>query len=277
MRFSLVMATINRDQEISRFLAKLDAQTYQDFELIIVDQNSDNRLRRVIETYQNHFTIRHLRSSVPGASRSRNLGLREAKGDIIGFPDDDCWYPEDLLAQVNSYFKNNSEWDVVSGSSAGESYWDRHPGTVNQFNVWKRGIEYSVFFRRDLVLKIGELDESFGPGSGSPCWAGEITDYMLRALNIGCHIYYDPNLVIHHPGPIHTNQSSKLDVIKPYHYAIGKGRVLRKSNAPLWFFAYQCIKPLTKSLLGLIQQRPEQQQLCWEVFQGILQGWKAEV
>ena len=32
MRFSLVMATINRDQEISRFLAKLDAQTYQDFD-----------------------------------------------------------------------------------------------------------------------------------------------------------------------------------------------------------------------------------------------------
>jgi hypothetical protein len=58
-------------------------------------------------------------------------------------------------------------------------------GTVNQFNVWKRGIEYSVFFRRDLVLKIGELDESLGPGSGSPCWAGEITDYMLRALNKG--------------------------------------------------------------------------------------------
>jgi glycosyltransferase involved in cell wall biosynthesis len=163
------MATINRDQEISRFLAKLDAQTHQDFELIVVDQNSDDRLCRVIETYQNRFTIRHLRSSVTGASRSRNLGLREAKGDIIGFPD-------------------------------------------------------------------------------------------------------DPSLAIHHPGPIHTNQSSKLDVIKPYHYAIGKGRVLRKSNAPRWFFAYQCIKPLTKSLLGLIQHRPEQQKLCWAVFQGIVQG-----
>ncbi|MBD2501919.1 glycosyltransferase family 2 protein [Anabaena azotica] len=277
MRFSLIMATLNRDKEISRFLAKLDNQTHQDFELIVVDQNSDNRVLEVLEPYQKHLIIRHIRSSIPGASRSRNLGLREAKGEIIGFPDDDCWYPEDLLARVNSYFENNPQWDVVSGSSAGESYWDRQPGMVTKFNVWKRGIEYSVFFRRDLVLKIGDLDESLGPGSGSRCWAGEITDYMLRALKVGCDMYYDPNLAVHHPGVIQTNQNNNFNVIKSYHYAIGKGRVLRKSNTPLWFVAYQCIKPLGQSILGLIQQRPEQQQLCWAVFQGIVQGWKEQV
>jgi glycosyltransferase involved in cell wall biosynthesis len=274
MYFSLIMATIRRTQEISRFLERLDTQTYRDFELIVVDQNSDNRLLEVLEPYKNHFPILHLHST-PGASRSRNVGIRKAKGDIIAFPDDDCWYPQDLLERVNNQLENHPEWDILSCTSAGDKYWDRQAGKVNRFNVWKRGIEYSVFLRRQLVTTLGDLDETLGVGSGTPWWAGEITDYMLRAIDKGYQIYYDPTIGVYHPGPIQTVEAVANDFSKHYHYAMGKGRVIRKSNSPFWFVTYQCTKPLVKAMLGLIQQRTEQRQIGWAVFKGIVEGWRS--
>jgi hypothetical protein len=140
--------------------------------------------------------------------------------------------------------------------------------------VWKRVIEYGIFLRRDLVAKVGYFDETIGPGAGTQWWAGEIADYMLRVLNAGYCVYYEPALAVYHPGPIQTTPSTGFSTTKSYHYALGKGRVLRKSNAPLWFVAYQCGKPLVNLLLGSIQQRPEKKQMSWDVFKGIVQGWR---
>lgn len=272
MYFTLIMATIERTQEISRFLAKLDAQTHQDFELIVVDQNPDDRLIEVFKPYQGKFPIVHLRST-KGVSRARNVGIKAAKGEIIAFPDDDCWYPENLLEKVRDRLNEHPNWDALSVTTAESNYWDKNSGIVNQFNVWKRVIEYSIFLRRDLVLKVGNLDEVLGVGSGTPYWAGEITDYMLRTLKAGYCVYYEPSLEVHHPGPIQIKPSSGFSVTKSYHYAMGKGRVLRKSNTPIWFFGYQCGKPLVNLMLGLIQQNPEKQQMSLAVFQGIVKGW----
>jgi glycosyltransferase involved in cell wall biosynthesis len=72
-RFSLVLATVERTDELRSFLASLDAQTYQDYELIVADQNPDERLAPIWAPYTTKT-----RSSVyerrEGASRARNLG-----------------------------------------------------------------------------------------------------------------------------------------------------------------------------------------------------------
>ena len=57
--------------------------------------------------------IRHLRSE-RGLSRASNIGLRVARGDIIAIPDDDCWYPKDLLATVAAWFESHPEFGLLS-------------------------------------------------------------------------------------------------------------------------------------------------------------------
>src|SRR5271166_4064415 len=96
---SLVVVTLNRVSELERLFASLDKQSYKDFEVILVDQNPD-------------LDIRHLRSG-RGLSRGRNVGLPFAKGDIICFPDDDCWYPEDLLETVKEWFDSHPEFGAL--------------------------------------------------------------------------------------------------------------------------------------------------------------------
>ena len=51
IRFSLVLSTINRTDEVRRFLTTLDSQTYRQFELIVVDQNKDGRLLPILKPY----------------------------------------------------------------------------------------------------------------------------------------------------------------------------------------------------------------------------------
>src|SRR2546427_827401 len=101
MKFSLVQATLGRTGELARFLRELDQQTYRSFELIVVDQNPDQRLAPILAPYESRFPVFHVRSE-KGLSRARNVGMRQIGGDVVAFPDDDCWYPPHLLEWVRN-------------------------------------------------------------------------------------------------------------------------------------------------------------------------------
>ena|SRR5208337_53067 len=98
---SLVVATVDRVAELERLFVSLDAQSYRDFEVIVVDQNPDDRLLPVLQQHTD-LAILHLRSG-RGLSHARNVGLLAAQGDILAVPDDDCWYPEQLLHCVSTW------------------------------------------------------------------------------------------------------------------------------------------------------------------------------
>src|SRR5580765_840255 len=101
--FSLIVATKGRTKELAEFIASAADQKQVAHELIVMDQNDDGRLENIVEAAARQGSrIRHLRCST-GVSRARNLGLRVAIGEIIAFPDDDCWYPPGILQQVSDW------------------------------------------------------------------------------------------------------------------------------------------------------------------------------
>ena len=59
---SLVVATVGRTQELSRMLASIDRQSLKGVELIIVDQNTDDRVEKLLEAWKETLTFRHVRS-----------------------------------------------------------------------------------------------------------------------------------------------------------------------------------------------------------------------
>lgn len=282
MKFSLILATLNRTSEVGHFLKTLDSQTYRDFELIIVDQNPDDRLLEFIQIYQNRFPILHLRSA-KGLSRARNVALEHISGDIVAFPDDDCAYQPEILERVANFFKKHPEWNGLVGRSVDEKgqsssgRWDSQVGAITQFNVWRRGTSFTIFLRKSTVVALGEFDESLGVGANTPWGSGEDIDYLLRAVNAG--LYYDPNVTVIHPIRIAQAQTAQPDVnkkpnfSKTYSYAMGRGRVLRKHNSPLWFVIYNWLRPLSGLVLSMLTGRFNRVRSYWESFQGRLQGW----
>ena len=98
MEMSLVVATVGRTVELQRFLESMRTQTRRDFEIIVVDQNDDDRLVPILEQAKGWgLDIRHVRQSEKNLSRARNTGIRLAEGAIVAFPDDDCWYEADAV------------------------------------------------------------------------------------------------------------------------------------------------------------------------------------
>ena len=122
MKISLILATKDRVKEIERFMQSLTHQGNGGLELIVVDQNADDRLESILENSKLSFPIIHLRSEV-GLSRARNVGMAFATGDTIAFPDDDCWYPAGLLARVVSELQSQLSVDGLTGRS--ERYSER--------------------------------------------------------------------------------------------------------------------------------------------------------
>ena len=99
---SVLMSTYNRAAYIKRAIDSVLAQTYKDFELIIVDDGSTDNTGEIIESYQDERII-----YLPLAQNSfycyaANYGLKKCKGDYVAFINsDDEWMPEKLEKQIH--------------------------------------------------------------------------------------------------------------------------------------------------------------------------------
>jgi glycosyltransferase involved in cell wall biosynthesis len=257
MKVSLILATKDRVAEVQRFLQSLADQEHKDLELVVVDQNKDRRLEPVVTAAKKEFSIIHLQST-PGLSHARNVGLAAATGDIISFPDDDCWYSKGLLARVVSVFQTSGSIDGVTGRSedgdgaASGGNFSRAQGRVGLGNVWKRGISYTIFLRSPVCAAVGSFDEELGVGANTPFGSGEETDYLIRTIKLGFNLQYLPDLVVFHPNPVLYNENHRR---KAFRYGVGMGRVLIKHRYTLAFNAYTILRPLGGALLSLIQLR----------------------
>jgi len=269
MKFSLITTTLGRTHELARLLKSVDAQTCRDFEVIVVDQNSRDLLDPILAPFRDRFPLSHIRSA-RGASRGRNAGLARARGEIITFPDDDCWYPPRVLEDAATLFAVHPEWDGLSGRPGGTPRWPERSGRIGRWNVWKRAIEWTMFLRRELVDHVGNLNENIGPGAGSLYGAGEGTEYLIRALAMNFRLVYQPSIEVFHETP---ELEFEVHMEKSRRYAMGQGRVLRLGRYPAWYAAYHWMRPLGGAALGLAKRQPKQSLVALAVVQGIISGY----
>jgi len=224
---SLIVATKDRVAELGRLLGSLENQVYREFEVIIVDQNPDDRLEAVLREVEG-LTIKHLRCS-PGASRARNMGLQAASGEIIGFPDDDCWYPIHLLRDISEWFRAHDKYGGLFGmlrDSDNKRVGPKspyYPCDCKPATLFTCGATPNGFLRREVTRTIGFFDERIGLGSPGNYQSGEDADYFIRALERGYQLRYDPEFTIHHPN-WHAMERVRQ---RAYSYALGGGFVMR--------------------------------------------------
>jgi glycosyltransferase involved in cell wall biosynthesis len=271
MHFSLVLATIGRERELYRLFDSLCAQTHQDFDTIIVDQNDDDRIDRLVAQYGGRLRLRHIRAPKGGHARANNVGLQYAGGELTGFPDDDCWYPADLLEQVERTFRERPDLGGISGREI-TGRWHRRAGCLNLMNLWKRHISFALFYRSSLIAGL-RFDESLGIGAGTRWGSGEETDYLIRAMQRGS-VWYDPALVVGHPQWAAAPYSEPIRT-KARSYAVGMGHVLKMHSYPLYFMAWQCFRPLAGVTLALFRGNVPKAAFHLAILSGRAEGWLA--
>lgn len=119
MKFSIVIPNYNSEKWIEKLLNSIVEQTYEDYEVIIVDDMSTDRSPELIKDY---IIDRHLQENfyfyTSGEKLwnggARNAGVEEAEGDYILFADCDDWfYSDSCLAEIASVIEKNNEPDLV--------------------------------------------------------------------------------------------------------------------------------------------------------------------
>lgn len=247
MKFSLIVPTLNRVQELERLFQSIAEQDYKAIEVIVVDQNPDDRLVALLATYRQQFPVLHLRESKSGQSRARNIGFGQVQGAIIAFPDDDCLYPVGLLTKIARFFENNPSkdglvtrvYDLHEDKNAFEPCGDDQSQELDYSKAYKVCVSCALFFRAPVAAQI-RFDEMLGPGAGTPWGCGDETDFVFRCLDAGFSFYYDASLIVRHPNPLKNNQFRK-QIRREYSYGLGRGYFLATHHLPksLLRFEYQ--------------------------------------
>lgn len=279
MRFSLVLGTVGRTEELGRYLDFLNRQTYRDFELIVVDQNDDDRIVPLLSPYRSYFPIHHLRAP-RGLSRARNVGLAIATGDVIAFPDDDCWYPPDLLQRVSEIFKTHPDLDGITGRFTDgegriEGRWLNKSVELTRFNVWRGAISFSIFLRKKVVKTVGGFNQALGVGAGTPWGAAEETDYLLRSMANGFKLEFFRDLILHHP--VKSYHFDDTACARQQKYEAGIGRVIRLNAYPIWYFPLICLRTCAGVAVALLRGRFAQARFKYVSILARIAGWHASI
>lgn len=251
---SLIMATVGRSEEIRRLVDSLTAQDEVLFELIAVDQNPDDRLVPILaEAHARGLTVQHLRLDQPNLSLARNLGIKAASYEIIGFPDDDCWYSPTCLAEIQRSFA------ATDAPDASIALWEeRDPKcatlpphllqwtTVSSF----RSVPISsitLFVRRHCLERVGGFDARLGVGR----WfgSGEETDLIMSLVRSGQRVLFVPAARVHHAvgSPAHK-PAGHWQALRQR--ARGTGAIYAKHRLPLQVVLRGLLSPLGKAVLG---------------------------
>lgn len=225
--FSIVIPTIGREKELEKLLESIKQQNYKKFEVIIVDQNQDNRLTKVVKKYKQVFTIKHYKVDFKGASKARNYGAQKAKGEIINFPDDDCIYEKDTLKKVSEIFTTNNNIDALFGkvkdleNKKDILYFKKSSGKVKKSNIYKTTIETSMFIKLRIFKEIEMFDENLGVGTYFG--AEEGADLVCRLLYKNYNLQYIAENFFFHP-----NKKEEENIKRAYSYGIGFGGMAYK-------------------------------------------------
>jgi glycosyltransferase involved in cell wall biosynthesis len=278
MRISLVVATLGRTVEVRRLLASLETQSHRDFDVIVVDQNPDTRLVPILAEFAGKLELRHVPFSCsPGASRARNQGSRDISGEVVCFPDDDCWYPEGFLAQVNDLFTAHGDWDAVIGEAIDESGrpvlpWRDRSGQATKAVSWRRAVCFACIIRARVLDEIGGFDETLGGGTETHWPSGEDNDLMLRAIERGFNVRYEKALRVNHPRLFRSfDERSRA---KRYAYSLGDGNLLRRYAMPLWWRLLFFGVPVGRTMLAMLKLASDEAKFHWVTWVGRVRGFR---
>jgi glycosyltransferase involved in cell wall biosynthesis len=207
---SIVMAAKNYARFLPQAVESVRAQTYADWELLIIDDGSSDQTPGVVQPFLADSRIRYLRSDRLGQSRAKNLGIDLSGGEFVAFLDaDDAWMPAKIEKQL-AVFRSHPQTGVVfSRRTIIDEAGRRLPSVPATFprgrvlpHMYIQNFVCfsSVIVRREVFSRVGRFD---------PEWDLAIDyDLWLRVARHYSFDFVDEEFVLYRTG--HGNLSTKL-------------------------------------------------------------------
>ena len=217
MKYSVVIATYNRCQDLRDTLASLAALRPEGtWEVIVVDNNSTDATRAIVEDAAGQFPapLRYVFEAEQGRSPALNAGIREARGGIIVTTDDDVRVERDWLDRAGEALETLN-CDYVGGKvlpiwGGPRPAWlpdrgGKHWAVIALLDYGAEPLEFgarvplgvNMAFRREAFDRAGLLDPSTGRKAGT-LLGQEIREWCIRARAAGVRGFYAPQMRVRH-------------------------------------------------------------------------------
>ncbi|MBU2634011.1 MAG: glycosyltransferase family 2 protein [Nanoarchaeota archaeon] len=243
MKISVIVATYNRKELLKKLIDSLLNQNYEDYEIIIVDDGSNDGTKEMLNGIKNKklkfITQENLYPAV-----ARNNGVKISKGEIIVFTDDDCIANKNWLKEIKKCFEENKDIIAVEGKTTS---FDTTPFTKQVIN--EKGRRYAtcnMAVYKKTFLEINGFDEDY------PFGTLEDQDLAARILREGKIKFCDRAIIVHPPmgGKIVENKNILLRPIKTYKEIIDKFYKIHRGDFLSHLRLYKKCPEYYKSHLG---------------------------
>lgn len=273
---SIIITTRNSAASLEETLDSLIAQKEVlgiNFEIIVVDQNSDDTTSKVIHEHmpRSGFKVKYILEERKGRSLALNKAVEEAKGEVIAFTDDDVILDPYWLGNIYKMFQDKKDVLLVSGRIARQDNNLACPNWIpkNKFDAvfgitelgdterFLKANEYipnnmNIYARKSLFEMVGYFDPIY--------ISSQDREFFMRVKTRGVNIYYAPQIVTYHK--ISQDRLSKQHFIK-FFYKAGQANAKCKEeyleskkkifNIPSWIlkeFVFKWFDWIHFALLG---------------------------
>ena len=226
MFFSIIIPLYNRPQEIDELLQTLTAQTYGQFEVLVIEDGSKITAKEIVEGYKDRLEISYYYKENEGQGFARNYGFSKAKGNYFIVFDSDCLIPADYLQNVNNYILEH-QLDAYGGPDAAHpsftpiqkaiSYAMTSPFTTGGIRGSKKnlgGMFHPRSFNMGISRKVWEASNGF-----ILTRLGEDIEFSIRIHSLGFKIGLIPDAIVYH-----KRRTSFSQFYKQLHF-FGRARI----------------------------------------------------
>lgn len=221
MPVTVVLPTIGRPELVRQCLESLAACDPRADDILVIDSSDGDAVSDAVADFAP--VARRIRCAAPGLGTAFNLGLREARHEIVLLTNDDCTVEPDWVERGHAHASANGD-AIVTGRVRPRGDPELVPSTIDDVTAREYAgngafVLYTqcMAFHRTPVLEFGGFDGSIRPSA-------EDNDLSYRWLRAGRRIRYEPDLVVWHHDWRTPEQLARLYV----GYGIGQGMVYGK-------------------------------------------------
>ncbi|WP_369753143.1 glycosyltransferase family 2 protein [Flavobacterium sp. WC2409] len=216
MRISIITICYNRKATIEQSIKSVLGQDYPNIEYIIIDGNSTDGTKEIIESYSGKIAT-YRSEPDKGMYDAINKGLYLATGDIVGLMhSDDVFYDSTVVSKIVAKFENELETEGIYGNGiyvtndADEKLVRNRIGGAYNFDNLKSGwlpLHPTVYLKRSLIEKYGGYDLNFNIASDTEFLLRYLFKYKIKLS------YLDEYIVKMRMGGLSTSYSRAFEVL----------------------------------------------------------------
>ena len=220
---SVILCTYNRDKYIYNVLHSIAAGTFDDYEVVLVNNNSNDNTEAECHRFEaDHpgVRFRYVVEPQQGLSYARNCGIENAQGDVLVYVDDDALVNPEYLSTYATFFAAHPEAMAAGGPIVPRYDGCEEPGWMSHYTRQlvtgrlylgdnEREFPRGAFpgggnaaYRREVFDKVGLFNVALGR-KGNSLIGAEEKDLFDKMTTLGIRFYYLPTAVLYHLIPPH--------------------------------------------------------------------------